>query len=294
MTATERAATGRIDWNRLFANPVHLKLYVMCTGEVHAMGNVHYNPKSPKFKAMPAEKRFNPVLAFLVERPGKELLLLDTGLHHSFGQSRFGNFGPILGSMVKGKAGAEMDVRSQLRSIGVAIDDIHCVFLSHLHLDHPSGLPYFAGVRNLKVYVDESETIAANAPLGFLKGYVKKHVKGIDLSPIPYSTGATPFERFWDFFGDGSTIVVHTPGHTEGHSSVILNATDGPILLTFDAVHRRSNLEHGIPPSGDYRKAAESMRNIESFLRDFPKTRVIFGHDPDQLGTLILAPKYYS
>ncbi|MFA6148109.1 MAG: MBL fold metallo-hydrolase [bacterium] len=282
------------DWNRLLTNPVQLKLYVMLTGEVHAPGNVHYNPRSPKFKSMPVEKRFNPVFAYLVERPGKEFLLLDTGLHHSFAQSRYGNFGPILGSMVKVKAGAEMDVRSQLRSIGVAIDDIHHVLLSHLHLDHPSGLPYFNGARNLKVYVDEKEGIVANAPFGFLKGYVKKHLRGIELSPIPYSTGAAPFEHSWDFFGDGSTIVVRTPGHTEGHSSVILNAMEGPILLTFDAVHRRSNLDHCIPPSGDYGKAADSMRRIESFLKDHPKTRVIFGHDPDQLGTLILAPQYYS
>ena len=282
------------EWKSRFTAPVRLKLYVMHTGEVRTKGNIHFNPQSPKFKKMPREERFNPVFAFLVRHPDKGLLLLDTGLHHSFIGSRSGNFGKVLGMMVRGRTVAGKDIRSQLNAMGSGPEDVRYILLSHLHLDHPSGLPYFAGLPNVKVYVDTEELRSAGTPFSFLKGYVKSHLKGIDFQRIPYGPGAPPFERACDFFGDGSVFIVRTPGHTKGHSSVILNATDGPILLTFDAVHRRSNVDEGIPPSGDYREALSTMSDIESFMKEFPQTRVVFGHDPDQLGNLVLAPGHYS
>ncbi len=172
--------------------------------------------------------------------------------------------------------------------------DIQHIFLSHLHLDHPSGLTYFKESVNLNVYVDKEELASAGAPFGFLKGYVKNHWDGIRFQPIQYKFEIPPFDRVCDIFGDGSTFLVRTPGHTVGHVSAILNATGGPILLTFDAVHRKSNLDENIPPSGDYEIAMATMKNIESFIRKFPNARVIFGHDPDQAKDLILAPEYYS
>ena len=283
-----------LDWKNRFTAPVRLKMYVMLTGEVRTKGNIHFNPKSPRFKEMPREDRFNPVFAFLVQHPEKGLLMLDTGLHHSFIGSKFGNFGRILGSIVRGRTESGKDICTQLGTIGVCTDDVRYVLLSHLHLDHPSGLSYFAGSSKLKIFVDREELKSAEAPFSFLKGYVKKHLEGVDFQEIPYGPGAPPFEQACDFFGDGSVFVVRTSGHTNGHSSVILNAADGPILLTFDAVHRRSNINEGIPPSGNYSEALSTLRNIETFMKQFPQTRVVFGHDPDQLEKLILAPRYYS
>jgi glyoxylase-like metal-dependent hydrolase (beta-lactamase superfamily II) len=282
-------------WKYYFDNPAQLKLYVMKTGEVHTGGNIHYNKKSPKFKNMPKENRFNPVYSFLLLHPNQGMCLFDTGLHHSFTESRFGNFGPLLGSMVRGKAEMKKDVCSQLKSMGKNPMDIKYIFLSHLHLDHPSGLPYFMeSVNLLGVYVDNEELRSARAPFGFLKGYVKNHLKGIRFQPIQYELDNPPFDRVCDVFGDGSTFLVRTPGHTVGHVSALLNASGGPIFLTFDAVHRKSNLDENMPPSGDYEKSMATLKNIESFIGNFPKTRVIFGHDPDQMKDLILAPEYYS
>lgn len=283
-----------VEWKNRFSIPARLKMYILHTGEVRTKGNIHFNPKSPKFKSMPKEERFNPVFAFLVRHPDKGLLLLDTGLHHSFAGGGSGNFGKVLGALVSGRTEPGKDIRSQLGSMGIRPEDVRSILLSHLHLDHPSGLPYFSGSPNLKVYVDKEELKAARAPFSLFKGYVKNHIKGVDLLPIPYVDGASPFHRVCDFFGDGSVLVVRTSGHTKGHSSVLLNAMDGPILLTFDAAHRRSNLEEGIPPVGDYDEALSTIRNIGSFVREFPQARVIFGHDPDQLGNLVLAPGYYS
>lgn len=283
-----------MEWKRRFSTPARLTLHVLHTGEVKTKGNIHFNPRSPKFKGLPKEERYNPVFAYLVRHPDKGPLLLDTGLHHSFAESRFGNFGPLLGSLVRGRSAPGKDVRSQLRGAGIAPQDVRHILLSHLHLDHPSGLPYFAGIPGVKVYVDAAELAEARAPLGFLKGYVKRHLDGIEFQGIPYGPAVPPFRGVCDLFGDGSVFAVRTAGHTAGHASVVLNAMDGPILLTFDAVHRKANVDEGVPPSGDYEGALASVQDIESFLREFPETRVIYGHDPDQLGSLVLPPGHYT
>lgn len=281
------------DWKQYFDRPVALRLYVMHTGEVRSVGTPHYNPKSPKFKEMPKTEGFNPVFAYLVEHPSKGLLLLDTGLHHSFTESKSGNFGMFLGALVSARTERGKDILSQLRSINKSPQDVRYVLLSHLHLDHVSGLPYFKGT-SVEVFVDKEELQAARAPLSTLKGYIKGHLEGLNCRPIPYVNGAPPFDLIHDFFGDGSLFVVRTAGHTKGHCSVLLNAGGGPILLAFDAIHRKTNLDQGIPPSGDYTNALSAMRSIESFMARFPTTKLIYGHDGGQLKDLLLSPRYYA
>jgi N-acyl homoserine lactone hydrolase len=278
-------------WERYFDHPVDLKLYVLHTGSVHMSGNIHFNRKSPAFKSMPKDERFNPVLAYLVEHPEKGLVLLDTGLHESFCENACGNFGPLLGRVVKAKSEKGKDVVSQLASLGFSPPDIRYVILSHLHLDHTSGLP---GFKHAEVYVDSAELKVAGSPMGMMGGCAKAHLEGVEMRSFQYGTAVEPFDRVWDFFGDGSIFIIRTPGHTKGNVVVLLNAGEGPILLTFDAAHRAANLELMIPPKGDYEKARRSLGTIKSFIDDFPQVRVIFGHDPDQLGELQLAPSFYA
>ncbi len=272
-------------------NPHALKLYVMQTGSVHMSGNIHFNKKSPKFASMPKDKRFNPVLAYLLDHPEKGWALFDTGLDASFCRDKFGNFGPLLGRVVKTKAEAGKDAVSQLKSLDVSPADIKCVVMSHLHLDHASSLPCFS--RGSEVYVDESEVKTAKSLMGTMEGYLK-NLDGVDVKPFRYDGKLGPFDKALDFYGDGSVFIINAAGHTKGNVAVILNAEGGPILLTFDACHRKAGLDEMIPPKGDYEKGLDSLRKIKTFLDQYPQTRTIFGHDPDQLGDLQLLPAFYS
>ncbi|MBN1635308.1 MAG: N-acyl homoserine lactonase family protein [Deltaproteobacteria bacterium] len=281
-------------WKEYFDNPHGLKHYVIHTGNVHMAGNIHFNRKSPGFKQFPADKRFNPVYAHLIEHPEKGYVLMDTGLHSSFADSSSGNIGYLLGRIIKTKSEAGMDVVSQLKKIHVSPDQIRYIVLSHLHADHPSALPSFRQNRSVKVYVDQDELQAAKSMVGLFQGYVKSHIAGFDLFPIKYSFQVTPFGQVLDFFGDGSIFIVRTPGHTPGHVSAILNMIDGPVFLTFDAAHRKANIDENIPPKGEYSSALKSIENIKTFIGAFPDTRVFYGHDPDQLKTLRFIPEFYS
>jgi len=281
-------------WKEYFKRPSPMKLYVLHTGNVHMAGNIHFNKKSPLFKSKPVDARFNPVLAFLVKHPSQGHILLDTGIHSSFATKASGNFGWLLASMVKVKASAGMDAVSRLAALGVSPGDISHVLLSHLHLDHPGGLPAFKSNTPPLVHVDTAELKIAHSPFGLFQGYIRKHLEGFKTAPLAYSRRVAPFDEVCDLFDDGSILVVKTPGHTPGHVSVVLNMQKGPLLLTFDAAHRRANLDEGIPTKGVYEQGLESVRRLQAFVKEFPSMTVIFGHDPDQIGSLKVSPDYYQ
>lgn len=280
------------DIRELLAHPNALKLYVMRTGSVHMSGNIHFNKKSPRFKSMPKDERFNPVLAFLLEHPEKGWTLMDTGLDACFCESSRGNFGPLLGRVVKTKAEKGDDVVSQLATLGVSPSEVPYVIMSHLHLDHASSLRRFN--QGSEIYVDAEELSAASSPLGTTGGYIKGFLEGLNVKPFAYDGSFGQFRQACDFFSDGSVFVLRAAGHTKGNVAVLLNARKGPILLTFDAAHRKANIDEGIPPKGDYDMAMASLNNIKSLLEELPETRVIYGHDPDQLPGLELLPVFYT
>ncbi len=266
----------------------------MHTGYVHMSGNIHVNKKDPRFKSRPKDTRFNPVFSYLVEHPEQGYLLLDTGLHPSFSERKRGNFGALLGRIVKTRVEKGKDVASQLKLMNLSVSNIRNIVLSHLHLDHSSGLPLFKGQPGVKVYIDRSEMDTARSRFSLFKGYIGAHLAGFDIRPLDFPLSIHPLGAVSDFFNDGSVFVIRTAGHSPGHVSILLNDSQSPILLTFDAAHRKSNLEEELPPIGHYASAMESVKQLKALLTRFPDIRVIYGHDPEQLPSLRLAPRAYE
>ena len=95
-----------------------------------------------------------------------------------------------------------------------------------------------------------------------------------------------------DVFGDGSVIVLRMPGHTPGHSCLLVRLKDmGPVLLSGDLVHLRENYESGGVPSFNVDRAAtvasiERMKQIVANL----KATVVIQHDMRDIGKLPAFP----
>ena len=109
---------------------------------------------------------------------------------------------------------------------------------------------------------------------------------------ISESRKVEPLTGDKDVFGDGSVIVLRMPGHTPGHSCLLVRLKDmGPVLLTGDLVHFRENYESGGVPSFNVDRAAtvasiERMKQIVANL----KATVVIQHDKRDIGKLPAFP----
>jgi len=99
-------------------------------------------------------------------------------------------------------------------------------------------------------------------------------------------------ELLKDVFGDGSVVVLRTPGHTPGHSSLLVRLKDkGPVILIGDLAHFQENYDANGVPGFNYDRAQtiaslERIKQIEKNL----KATVIIQHDPRHIGKLPAFP----
>jgi glyoxylase-like metal-dependent hydrolase (beta-lactamase superfamily II) len=95
-----------------------------------------------------------------------------------------------------------------------------------------------------------------------------------------------------DVFGDGSVIVLRTPGHTPGHQALLVKlAQTGAIILSGDAVHFRENLESDGVPWFNYDRAqtVASIERIKKIAANL-KGQVIIQHDARDIAKLPAFP----
>jgi len=107
----------------------------------------------------------------------------------------------------------------QLNKFGYNQDSLKGIMLTHAHWDHISGIPDF---KNTPVMVSENE-------LKFINGNNKFSALARSFTNakyISYSFQQKPYLGFslsYDFYGDGSIVIVPAPGHAPG--SVIIFIT---------------------------------------------------------------------
>jgi N-acyl homoserine lactone hydrolase len=88
-------------------------------------------------------------------------------------------------------------------------------------------------------------------PRGLLRSHVQLpglHWRRIELAPTD-DPGLVPFTAGHPLFGDGSLVLLPTPGHTPGSLSVLVRRPGRPwLLLVGDLTHDAHLLEHGHLP----------------------------------------------
>ena len=168
---------------------------------------------------------------------------------------------------------------AQLVEIGVKPADIAYVAVSHTHGDHVGNLALFP-----------SSTILIQGT----------EYEWAMTQPVKPAFAATqPIEKLTgdrDVFGDGSVMILSTPGHTPGHQSLlVVLAKSGPVLLSGDAVHLRDNWENRRVPSMNTNReqTLASMQRIASVM-ETRKAQLWINHDKAQSAQLRYAPAYYE
>ena len=208
-------------------------------------------------------------------RHAKGLLLWDTGIPDAVAAMPDGMV-VANGAITQRRA---KTLAAQLVEIGVKPADIAYVAVSHTHGDHVGNVALFPSSTILIQGAEYDWAMTQPAKPAFAP-----------TQPIEKLTG----DR--DVFGDGSVMILSTPGHTPGHQSLlVVLAKSGPVLLSGDAVHFRDNWENRRVPSMNTNREQTlvSMQRIASVM-ETRKAQLWINHDKAQSAQLRYAPAYYE
>jgi glyoxylase-like metal-dependent hydrolase (beta-lactamase superfamily II) len=219
-----------------------------------------------------------PLPAYLIEHP-RGLVLFDTSIAPEAFSDPEAVYGPIA-SAFDLQATEDQRLDRQLADFGYQVSDVTHVVLSHAHFDHAGGLHQFS---EAKIVVGQGELPFAFWPDPAGAGYYRQ----ADLEPARTFDWHYVPRRDVDLFGDGSVVVLWTPGHTPGELSLLVRLPDRNFVLTGDAVHLRAQLQTPLPMPADWdaHRAVESIHRLR-LLRDAVDATVWISHDPEDWAEL--------
>ena len=103
---------------------------------------------------------------------------------------------------------------------------------------------------------------------------------------------AEPVTLDKDVFGDGTVVMLDTPGHTPGHHSLLVRMKDkGNVILTGDLAHFHENYDSNGVPSFNTDRAASlaSLDRVKKMAANL-KATVVIQHDARDIGILPAFP----
>ena len=116
--------------------------------------------------------------------------------------------------------------------------------------------------------------------------------ENFDLRALHYKQ----IEGDYDIFGDGAVVILHTPGHTNGHQSVVVRLKNsGTVILTISTGYVKQSLEQG-QLTGYFYNADDQYRSVTR-LREIHQREnalVVADHDPDADELYKFVPDYYD
>lgn len=211
-----------------------------------------------------------------VIRHGDEYMLWDTGIPVEA-------LGEELDRSGDGNAALALTVPDQLAEIDLTPDRIGRVGISHYHFDHVGQLPAFPDA-TLLIGRGDWEVATGDEPPEFLEPALAHWLSG--------GGDVEPIEGDRDVFGDGTVVMLSTPGHTPGHHSLLVRLADsGTVLLTGDLAHFRENYEtNGVPTfNADRDETIASFERFKQLATD-ERATVIIQHERGDVDKLPAFP----
>jgi N-acyl homoserine lactone hydrolase len=182
---------------------------------------------------------------------------------------------------------SEDELPSALGAVGLAPGDLTTAVVTHLHPDHYRGTVHL----QMPVLVNEAEWADATS----LRGRIIQRLSG---APLPDTVEFKlvnlcdgPFGAFdasHALTNDGRVVLVSTPGHTRGHTSVIAIDDAGQhVLLAGDATDTPEQLHtrraDAITPDPEIQ--VQTIDRILAHAAEHP-TVYLPTHDPDSVARL--------
>jgi len=217
-----------------------------------------------------------PIHCWAVEHHGR-LLLVDTGETANVRDIPFARF----------EVTPEQELPGALAAVGLAIEDVDTVVLTHMHGDHMDGAVHVRG----PLLVRDSE-------LSYQRSLGPRVMQRLLRQPVPSRVRFEPMTLDGGPFGafdasrqlteDGRVVAVSTAGHTPGHISVVCVDDEGNhILLAGDATDTVEQLR-ALRADAVSPKPAVSVATMRTILAHAEQHPTVYlpSHDPESVTRL--------
>jgi glyoxylase-like metal-dependent hydrolase (beta-lactamase superfamily II) len=186
-------------------------------------------------------------------------------------------------SMSAGAVAPKVSIVDQLAQLQLKPEQIKFVGISHYHPDHTGQVGSFPQTTLLIGKGDWDVLTSARPGVANPAPFVNWITGGGKVEPVPLDK---------DVFGDGSVVMLATPGHTPGHHSLLVRLRQtGNVMISGDVAHFRENYDSsGVPPFNTGR--AESLASLDRFkkLAANLQATVIIQHDGRDVAKLPAFP----
>jgi glyoxylase-like metal-dependent hydrolase (beta-lactamase superfamily II) len=246
------------------------RLYVLDCGQGHSTDMSRWSPGENVGVDLDVSDN-----CYLIHHTSGRYLLWDTGITDAVVGKAEGSTPSAPGAPVWRKA---KTIVATLAELGVKPEDVTYVAVSHTHPDHIGNVEAFP---KSMLLVQKAE-YEWPLPLGVGR-FKPEH-------PV------TKLDGDHDVFGDGSAVILSTPGHTPGHQSLLVRLPKtGALVLSGDAVHFKDNWEKRRVPAGNTSKeqTLASMTRIADVLAK-EHGQLWINHDKPQSDGLRHAPQFYE
>ena len=171
-----------------------------------------------------------------------------------------------------------------LAAAGVDAGDVRLAVISHLHFDHTGGI---AQIPQADLLVSQREWSILSEPHPEREWILRKHIEipGAKWRQITFAPTDDPlfegFDGIHDVAGDGSMILLPTPGHTKGSLSMLIRREGwDPILLVGDLTYEAALLEQDVVPgTGDRAALLASFAKVKRLKECLPGLAIVASHD---------------
>ncbi|HMK65066.1 MAG TPA: N-acyl homoserine lactonase family protein [Thermodesulfobacteriota bacterium] len=240
-----------------------------------------------------------PIHGYLIDHPKAGLILVDTGINweqaHDHGRYYKGITHFVLDDD-EYLLTREQELPEQVARSGYRCEDIRTVILTHLHEDHVGGLRY---VPEARVVIAQKEWEALNMrAFGFIPIIYRPSIAAVkEWESVSFTSG--PFHSFdtsQDLLGDGTIILLPTPGHDPGHMCVLLQMDGYEILITGDILYTLRHLAvdevRAVLFGGKSleQQQIDSIRRIRRLDKALPELVIVPGHDSTEYQHRLLEP----
>jgi glyoxylase-like metal-dependent hydrolase (beta-lactamase superfamily II) len=229
--------------------PASLRIYIFDNGAIRGLDPALFN-----FTREELEEVDFVNTSYLIVHP-RGTLMFDAG---AIADSHLNDDGS---EVSEGVVTASKRLLPQLAAAGYTPSDITYFALSHFHSDHTANANEFASATWI-VQKAERDFMFADSPQGIIQPATYASLRDAETTILD--------NQDLDVFGDGSVVVMATPGHTPGHQVVAVKlANRGTVVLGGDLYHYPEERTTGRVPTFEFdaEQSRASRVRVEEYLK---------------------------